>query len=66
MVYDWSGDKEEICYRLYISEGKSLEEVMEYLKEEQGFAPRYVERHLSPRAVYILVDEKVNNGNLPT
>ena len=38
---------------------------MERLKEEQGFAPRYVERHLLPCAVYTLVDEKVNNGNLP-
>ena len=65
MVYDWSGDKEGICFRLYITEGKSLEEVMERLKEEQGFAPRYVERHLLPCAVYTLVDEKVNNGNLP-
>ena len=44
---------------MYISEGRSLEEVMEYMKQEQGFAPRYVERNLLPCAVYSWVDEKV-------
>jgi hypothetical protein len=39
MVYDWE-KKEEICYRMYIEEKKSLEEIMEYLKEEHNFAPR--------------------------
>jgi hypothetical protein len=39
MVYDWE-NKEEICYRMYIEEKKSLEEIMEYLKENNGFAPR--------------------------
>ncbi|KAG0651639.1 hypothetical protein D0Z07_2145 [Hyphodiscus hymeniophilus] len=38
MVYDWE-NKEEICYRLYIEEKKSLEEIMEYMKEEHKFAP---------------------------
>jgi hypothetical protein len=41
MVYDWE-NKEEVCYRMYIEEKKSLEEIMEHLKEESGFAPRYV------------------------
>ena len=41
MVYDWE-NKEEICYRMYIEEKKSLEEIMEYMKEEHKFAPRYV------------------------
>ncbi|TVY80472.1 hypothetical protein LSUE1_G005410 [Lachnellula suecica] len=38
MVYDWE-NKEEICYRMYIDEKKSLEEIMEYMKEEHKFAP---------------------------
>jgi hypothetical protein len=41
MVYDWE-NKEEICYRLYIEEKKSLEEIMEFMKEHHKFAPRYV------------------------
>ena len=40
MVYDWES-KEEICYRLYIEEKKSLEEIMEFMKENYKFAPRY-------------------------
>jgi hypothetical protein len=40
MVYDWD-NKEEICYRMYIDEKKSLEEIMEYMKDELKFAPRY-------------------------
>ena len=39
MVYDWE-KKEEICYRMYIEEKKSLEEIMDYMKEEYNFAPR--------------------------
>jgi hypothetical protein len=38
MVYDWE-NKEEICYRMYIEEKKSLEEIMEYMKEEFKFTP---------------------------
>jgi hypothetical protein len=38
MVYDWD-NKEELCYRMYIEEKKSLEEIMEYFKEN-NFAPR--------------------------
>lgn len=40
MVYDWE-NKEEICYRMYIEEKRSLEEIMEHMKEEHKFAPRY-------------------------
>ncbi|EHL01127.1 hypothetical protein GLAREA_11175 [Glarea lozoyensis ATCC 20868] len=39
MVYDWSEEKEQICYRMYIEEKKSLEEIMDYMKEEHKFAP---------------------------
>lgn len=39
MVYNWD-DKEAECYRLYVEEKKSLDEVMSYW-ETQGFTPRY-------------------------
>ncbi|KAG9235938.1 hypothetical protein BJ875DRAFT_457845 [Amylocarpus encephaloides] len=39
MVYDWSEEKEHICYRMYIEEKKSLEDIMEVLKVEHNFAP---------------------------
>jgi len=39
MVYDWDG-KEEVCYRMYIEEKTSLEDIMEYMKTEHNFAPR--------------------------
>ncbi|RKF54169.1 hypothetical protein OnM2_099041 [Erysiphe neolycopersici] len=38
MVYDW-GNKEELCYRMYIEEKKSLEDIMEYMKENYKFNP---------------------------
>jgi hypothetical protein len=41
MVYDWDSGKEEICYRMYIEEKRSLEEIMDYFKN-QNFTPRYV------------------------
>jgi hypothetical protein len=49
MVYDWE-NKEDICYRMYIEEKKSLEEIMDYMKEHHKFAPRYVDaaRRTSP------------------
>lgn len=40
MVYDWDG-KEQTCRRLYVDEKQSLDEVMEYFRNE-GFAPSYV------------------------
>jgi len=40
MVHHWEG-KELECYRLYVEERKSMEEVMTYW-EERGFTPRYV------------------------
>lgn len=41
MVYDWEG-KEPVCYQMYIEEKKSLEEIMQYMREAHEFAPRYV------------------------
>jgi hypothetical protein len=40
MVYNWD-DKEGECYRLYVEEKKSLDEVIAYW-EVRGFTPRYV------------------------
>ncbi|KAI1002891.1 hypothetical protein K3495_g5311 [Podosphaera aphanis] len=38
MVYEW-GNKEKICYHMYIEEKKSLEDIMEYMKENHKFNP---------------------------
>ncbi|KAM5355386.1 hypothetical protein ACJ41O_002032 [Fusarium nematophilum] len=38
MVYRWAPHK-EICYQLYITEGRSLEEVMEHMKDVYQFTP---------------------------
>lgn len=40
MVYSWD-DKEAECYRLYVEEKRSLDEVVSYW-ELRGFTPRYV------------------------
>ncbi|KAF1737225.1 hypothetical protein CRV24_002841 [Beauveria bassiana] len=38
MVYDWD-THQETCYQLYIQEGRSLEDIMEYLKAAHEFCP---------------------------
>ncbi|SZF04354.1 unnamed protein product [Blumeria hordei] len=38
MVYDWE-NKEEVCYRMYIEEKKSLEDIMEFMKVHYKFNP---------------------------
>jgi len=58
MVYDWE-NKEELCYRLYIEEKKSLEEIMDFMKEHHKFTPRYAfltlrESALSPYSWYMV------------
>lgn len=40
MVYNWEG-KEDDCYRLYIEENKSVEQVAQYMKEHYNFDPRF-------------------------
>jgi hypothetical protein len=45
MVYNWD-DKEGECYRLYVEEKKSLDEVIAYW-EVRGFTPRYVTARLN-------------------
>lgn len=58
MVYDWE-NKEEVCYRMYIEEKKSLEDIMDYMKEHHKFAPRYVmppdELPYNPAAMHFVV-----------
>lgn len=39
MGYDWAGHR-ETCYRMYIEEGRPLEEIMGWLREQRGFSPR--------------------------
>lgn len=38
MVYDWDG-KRDVCFELYITQRKCLEEIMEYMKTQHAFAP---------------------------
>ncbi|KAK5992686.1 hypothetical protein PT974_06101 [Cladobotryum mycophilum] len=38
MVYDWDSHH-GVCYQLYIEEGKSLEEIMDHLKDVYKFTP---------------------------
>jgi len=40
MVYDWDG-KRDMCYQMYITEKKSLEEIMDFMKSTLDFTPRY-------------------------
>lgn len=39
MTYDWDAHKDEI-YRLYVSEGKSLEATIDVMKASHGFGAR--------------------------
>ena len=40
MVYNWDAHEPK-CYRLYIDEKKSLEEIMYIMRLEDNFTPRY-------------------------
>lgn len=40
MVYDWDG-KEDDCFRIYVEENGSLDDVMKYMKEKYNFEPRW-------------------------
>lgn len=60
MVYDWEG-KEDVCYRMYIDDKRSLEDIMEYMKTEHNFAPRYCRPlfpALSIRSVFLPVTRR--------
>lgn len=65
MVYNWD-DKEAECYRLYVEEKKSLDEVIAYW-EAQGFTPRYATARLNVRAsVYLLHTSRLRLEDLLT
>ena len=53
MVYSWD-DKEAICYRLYVEERRSLEEVICYW-EIRGFTPRYARTYIAQLHLYVAV-----------
>lgn len=38
-MYTWE-DKKDVCYRMYVEERKTLEEIMNFFKNELGFVPR--------------------------
>lgn len=42
MTYDWEG-KEDLCYKMYIIDKKSLEDIMEFYRETENFTPRYIQ-----------------------
>ena len=44
MVYAWD-EHEETCRRLYIEQGRSLGEIMQYMRDVHDFTPRYVSLH---------------------
>jgi len=48
MVYDWE-DKRDECYVMYITENKSLDDIIEFYKRK-NFAPRYVVDSTAPTA----------------
>jgi hypothetical protein len=65
MVYNWD-DKEAECYRLYVEEKKSLDEVIAYW-EVRGFTPRYVTARLNIQvAVYLKHLREAYNAALCT
>ena len=41
MVYDWD-NKRDICFDMYITENKSLEEIIAHFRDDKNFTPRYV------------------------
>jgi hypothetical protein len=61
MVYSWD-DKEGECYRLYVEEKRSLDEVISYW-EVRGFTPRYVAARLHVRfAVFYCTSRAFNTS----
>lgn len=64
MVYNWDG-KEAECYRLYVHERRSLQEVVDYW-EEQGFTPRYVTARLSIRRAVLFATSARHVSHMPS
>ena len=40
MVYEWDNKREE-CFNMYITENKSLEEIIAHFRDDKNFTPRY-------------------------
>ncbi|KAF2994463.1 hypothetical protein E8E14_003173 [Neopestalotiopsis sp. 37M] len=67
MVYNWDAHEPK-CYRLYIDEKKSLEEIMDIMRLEDNFAPRdgrlvarvkeLWERNLSQKEILRILNEE--------
>lgn len=47
MTYDWEG-KEDLCYKMYIIDKKSLEDIMEFYRQTENFTPRYIQGRFFP------------------
>lgn len=45
MAFNWEG-KKEVVYDLYITQDKSIEEVMEYFRVKENFMPDYDDHRL--------------------
>ena len=41
MVYEWDNKREE-CFNMYITENKSLEEIIAHFRDDKNFTPRYL------------------------
>lgn len=50
MVYDWEPHKETITH-LYVQQNKQVDEIIEYMRANHNFTPRYVE--LSPCLMFM-------------
>ena len=41
MVYEWDNKRDE-CFNMYITENKSLEEIIAHFRDDKNFTPRYL------------------------
>ena len=41
MVYEWDNKRED-CFNMYITENKSLEEIIAHFRDDKNFTPRYL------------------------
>jgi hypothetical protein len=53
MGYKWEQHR-QTCYRLYVEEKKSLDELVAYMREHHGFGPRYVLQFLMSQLYFLL------------
>ncbi|KAK8065206.1 hypothetical protein PG997_011953, partial [Apiospora hydei] len=66
MVYNWD-EYHDACYRLYIDEKKPLEEIMQIMRSEHGFAPSGCLSLAGPESLYPLTRSSPSNTtDMPT